>query len=86
MSRGIKTVWFMTKDFIMKMSAVFLSPPDVAALGEGGGFDDLWCHPGVSARGAHLSRLVPLSRQTEICDLQGFALNAALLYRLSQQN
>ncbi len=62
------------------------SPPDVAAFGEGGWFDDLRRHPGVGSRGAHLRRLVPLARQTEICDLQGFALDAVLLHRLRQQN
>lgn len=36
------------------------SPPDVAALGEGGRLDDLRGHPGIGASRAHLGGLVPL--------------------------
>ena len=45
-------------------------PPHVAALGEEGELDDLRGHPGVGPRCAHLGGLVPLTGQTEVCDLQ----------------
>lgn len=62
------------------------SPPDVAALREGGGLDDLWGHPGVGAGGAHLGGLVPLPGQAEVCDLQRQTLHAFILYGLSQKD
>lgn len=62
------------------------SPPDVAALGEGGRLDDLGCHPGVGAGGAHLGGLVPLPGQAEVGDLQRQTLHTFILYGLSQQD
>lgn len=62
------------------------SPPDVAALGEGGRLDDLRRHPGVGASGAHLGGLVPLSCQAEVSDLQRQTLHTFILYGLSQQD
>lgn len=62
------------------------SPPDVAALGEGGGLDDLRGHPGVGARRAHLGGLVPLSRQAEVGDLQRQTFHTVILYGLSQED
>lgn len=53
--------------FLYKSGVV---PPHVAALGEEGELDDLRGHPGVGPRCAHLGGLVPLTGQTEVCDLQ----------------
>lgn len=63
-----------------------LSPPHVAALGEGGGLNDLWSHPGVGASRAHLGGLVPLSGQAKVGDLQGQAFHTFILYGLSQED
>lgn len=62
------------------------SPPDVAALGEGGGLDDLRGHPGVGAGRAHLGGLVPLSRQAEVSDLQRQTFHTFILYGLGQED
>lgn len=62
------------------------SPPDVAALGEGGGLDDLRGHPGVGAGRAHLGGLVPLPGQAEVCDLQRQTLHTFILYGLGQKD
>ena len=62
------------------------SPPNVAALGEGGGLDDLGGHPGVGAGGAHLGGLVPLSGQAEVRDLQRQTLHTFILYGLRQED
>lgn len=44
-------------------------PPDVAALGEGGGLDNLGSHPSVGARSTHLGGFVPLSGEAEVSNL-----------------
>lgn len=62
------------------------SPPDVAALGEGGGLDDLGGHPGVGAGSAHLGGLVPLPCQAEVGDLQRQTLHTFVLYGLCQED
>ena len=61
-------------------------PPDVAALGEGGGADDLRGHPGVGPGRAHLGGAVPLPRQTEVRDLQGLVGQVLLLHLLQDQD
>lgn len=61
-------------------------PPQVAALREQGQFDDLWGHPGVGPRCTHLGGLVPLSGQTEVCDLQGFPTQVVPLQRLKDED
>ena len=61
-------------------------PPDVAAPGEQGEFDDLGGHPGVGARRAHLGGLVPLPCQAKICDLQGPATQILPLNGLQDQD
>lgn len=62
------------------------SPPHVTALGEGGGLDDFWGHPGVGSCGAHLGGLVPLPGQPEISDLQRQTFHAFVLYGLSKKD
>lgn len=61
-------------------------PPHVAALGEQGEFDDLWGHPGVGPCCAHLGGLVPLSGQTEVCDLQDFPTQVVPLHRFQYED
>jgi len=61
-------------------------PPHVAALGEEGELDDLGGHPGVRPRCAHLGGLVPLSGQTEVCDLQGSPSQVLPLHRLQDED
>ena len=58
------------------------SPPDIAALGEKRGLDDLRRHPRVGAGGAHLGGLVPLPRQAEVCDLERLLPDVIVLYLL----
>lgn len=62
------------------------SPPDITALGEGGGLDHLRSHPGIGACGTHLCGLVPLTGQAEVSDLQGLVLHVVTLNGLKQQN
>lgn len=62
------------------------SPPDITALGEGGGLDDLGGHPGVGASGAHLGCLVPLPCQAKVGDLQCQTLHTFILNGLSQKD
>ena len=61
-------------------------PPDVAALGEGGGADDLGGHPGVGARRTHLGGAVPLACQAEVGDLQRLVGQVLVLYPLQDQD
>lgn len=61
-------------------------PPHVAALGKEGVLDDLRGHPSVGPRCTHLGGLVPLSGQTEVCDLQGFAAQVVPLHRLQDED
>lgn len=61
-------------------------PPHVAALGEEGVLDDLRGHPGIGPCSTHLGGLVPLSGQTKVCDLQGFAIQVIPLHRLQNED
>lgn len=62
------------------------SPPDIAALREGGGLDNLRSHPGIGARSTHLRGFVPLAGQAEVSDLQGLVLHVVTFNGLQQQN
>lgn len=62
------------------------APPHITAFGEKGQLDDLWGHPGVGPRRTHLGGLVPLSGQTEVCDLQGFAAQVVPRHRLQDED
>lgn len=54
-------------------------PPYITAFGEEGGFDDLRSHPRVRTSSTHFSRLVPLSSQAKVRDLQGLPTNVIVL-------
>lgn len=62
------------------------SPPDIAALRESGGLDNLRGHPGIGARSTHLCGFVPLSGQSEVSDLQGLVVHVITFNGLQQQN
>lgn len=63
-----------------------LLPPDITSFGEHGRPDDLWCHPGIGARGTHLGGLVPLTCQAKVRDLQCFVIQSVVLHLLAYQN
>ncbi len=71
---------------LLKVQKLVSLPPNITGLGEGGGFDDLWSHPGVCPGCAHPGRVIHLPGQTEIRDLHGFLSQVIVFNPFPQQD